>query len=126
MGKDKLRRFEAIKSFDNFIVEFPVGVLERAHHKPETVNRFLVHGVVPMLNVETSCKDKLGWEGLTGILHDLRHCFELFGVVACEFLDPLVGRDEVDLVLLTNNFTCEFGLVILLRYVTALIVKQTV
>jgi hypothetical protein len=64
-----------------------------------------------------------GKEKLTRVLHDLGHGFYIFGVVALKFLDLLVGRDEVHLVLLTYYFTCEFSLVILLADVPAFIIK---
>lgn len=63
---------------------------------------------------------------LTGVLYDLGHGFVLFGVVALQILDLLVGGNEVDLVLLTNNFASEFGLVVLLTDIAAFVVEQAV
>jgi hypothetical protein len=59
-------------------------------------------------------------------LHDLRHRFEFLVVVAGQLLDLLVGRNEVDLVLLADNLACEFGLVVFLANVARFVVEEAV
>lgn len=59
-------------------------------------------------------------------MEDLSHRLELFCVVPWEVLYFLIGGNEVDLVLLTNNLAGEFGFIIFLADVSRLIIEQAV
>ena len=63
---------------------------------------------------------------LTRVLLNLRHRLVLLGVVARQVLNLLVGRYEVDLIFLSDDFACKFGFVIFLADVARLVVKETV
>jgi hypothetical protein len=55
----------------------------------------------------------------------LSHRAKLFLVVTGEILDLMVRRNEVDLVLLTNNLASIFCLVVLFAYISRFIVEKT-
>lgn len=57
---------------------------------------------------------------------NLSHSLVLFWIVAWKVFDLLVGRNEVNLVLLANDFACKLGLVILLANVPRLVVEKPV
>lgn len=54
------------------------------------------------------------------------HGLELLVVVAGELFNFLIQGNEVDLVLLTNNFAREFSLVVLFADVAGLVVEKAV
>ena len=54
------------------------------------------------------------------------HGLEVLVVVAGELFDFLVQGNEVDLVLLTNNFARELGLIVLFADVARLVVEEAV
>lgn len=59
-------------------------------------------------------------------MHDLCHNFGLLLRLTEEIFYLLGGLDELDLVLLTNNLAWELRFVVLLAYVPALVVEQSV
>lgn len=77
-------QLNGVKLLD-FVVKFALGILEGAHDKPESVNRFFVEGVIPVVHKKLSTfntKRSRETGKLTRVLLNLGHCFEFLRGVA--------------------------------------------